>query len=237
MATMVRSFREAGQTLVLRDLGTHQELLLGQVPILTSAALETERAFGRLARDLGPPRADSTGAPPPGPRAIGEATAAPPRVIIGGLGFGATLEGALSVLEGDAEVIVVEKLATVVDLVRAGIGGANPRLLEDPRVVLLQRDIADVIAEERNVDVILLDVDNGPEWASFQTNARLYAASGLSNVRRALVSLGALAVWSGYPVNRFMGRLREAELLPSVVPLHEGGRVRARAYVGRKQRA
>jgi hypothetical protein len=41
-----------------------------------------------------------------------------------------------------------------------------------------------------------------------------------------------IAVWSGYPAAAFTGALRAAGLTPSVVPLEERGRVRARAYVG-----
>jgi hypothetical protein len=52
---------------------------------------------------------------------------------------------------------------------------------------------------------------------------------------RALAPLGALAVWSGYPADAFAARLREAGFVPSVVPLRERGRVRARAYVGTKR--
>src|SRR5690348_3123005 len=90
VAAVVRTFEEAGQRLVLRDLGTHHELLLGQVPILSSAALATERAFGELARDLVGPDLR--------------------RILIGGLGFGATLGGALAVSGPETEVVVVEKL-------------------------------------------------------------------------------------------------------------------------------
>ena len=43
---------------------------------------------------------------------------------------------------------------------------------------------------------------------------------------------GRVAVWSGYPRNTFLADLRAAGFAPSIVPLHEGGRVRARAYVG-----
>jgi hypothetical protein len=54
------------------------------------------------------------------------------------------------------------------------------------------------------------------------------------------VALGALragglyAVWSGYPADGFVPRLRAGGFQPEVVPLHEGSQVRARAYVGRK---
>ena len=214
MPAIIRSFEEAGRTLVLRDLGTHLELLLDQVPILTSAALGTELAFGKLAREL--------------------TSRSAARVLIGGLGFGATLASALSVLSAEAEVIVVEKLAVVVELVRTGAVPTQPGLLDDPRVRLVQADVADVLASERDLDVALLDVDNGPEWASFRTNARLYAAEGLRVACAALAPGGACAVWSGYPVDRFLGRLRQADMLASIVPLYENGRIRARAYVGRR---
>ena len=213
MAAIVRTFEEAGQRLVLRDLGTHHELLLGQVPILSSAALATERAFGELCRDF-----------------VGAETN---RVLIGGLGFGATVAGALAVTGADAEVIVVEKLATVIELLRGDLAALAPGVLDDPRVRLVQDDVADVIARERALDAILLDVDNGPGWASFRTNARLYAPDGLRRAREALRPGGALAVWSGYPAEPFTGHLRRAGFTPSVVPLKERGVVRARAYVGR----
>jgi spermidine synthase len=213
VAAVVRTFEEAGQRLVLRDLGTHHELLLGQVPILSSAALATERAFGELARDLAGPDLR--------------------RVLIGGLGFGATLGGVLAVSGPETEVVVVEKLATVVELLRTDLASLAPGILDDPRVRLVQEDVSDVIARERGLDAILLDVDNGPGWASFRTNARLYAPDGLQKAREALRPGGAFAVWSGYPADTFTGQLRRAGFTPSVVPMRERGVVRARAYVGR----
>ena len=83
-------------------------------------------------------------------------------------------------------------------------------------------------------DAILLDVDNGPHWASFRTNARIYTPAGLAAVRRALAPGGSLAVWSGYPADAFLAQLRAAGLAPRTVLLRERGRVRARAYVGRR---
>lgn len=214
MPAVVRVFEEAGQTLVLRDLGSHHELLLGQVPILSSKALGTERAFGELASTL--------------------ASGPSPRVLVGGLGFGATLGGVLASVGPDARVLVAEKLGTVVTLLRGELSHLAPGVLDDPRVTLLQEDVADVIERERDLDLVLLDVDNGPGWASFRRNARLYAPAGLASARAALRPGGAWAVWSGYPADAFLGELRRAGLLASVVPLHEGGVVRARAYVGRR---
>src|SRR5262245_53032337 len=119
MTPKVSTFEEAGQRLTLRDRGTHHELLLGQVPILSSAALATERAFGELVRDL-------------------ELGAGPLRVLVGGLGFGATLRGALDAVGEGAEILVAEKLSTVVELLRGELAHLAPGVLDDPRVRLLR---------------------------------------------------------------------------------------------------
>jgi len=87
-------------------------------------------------------------------------------------------------------------------------------------------------AEPGSLSAILLDVDNGPEWASFRSNARLYAEAALVRARSALAPGGVLAVWSGYPADVFVRTLRKAGFVPRVEPLHERGVVRARAYIG-----
>jgi len=207
-----RTFHEAGVKLTLVDRGKHHELMIGDVPILTSALLGTERAFGRIVS--------------PSAR----------RVLVGGLGFGATLAGVLETVGPRAKVLVVEKLATVIELVRPG--GELARLahgaLDDPRVEIVRDDVHAVIARERDLDAILLDVDNGPDWGSFPTNARLYGRPGLDAAKRALRRGGIFAVWSGYPADAFALRLRKAGLRPSVVVFEERGKVQARAYVGKK---
>lgn len=213
---VVRTIQDPAGSLLLRRRGAHLELVLGNVVLLSSAALETELTFGQLARE-----------------ALAR-TAPVARVVVGGLGFGATLRGVLEVASPDAEIVVVEKLGAVIDLARAEaaelVGGA----LDDPRVVVRHADVADVIAEAPagSVSAILLDVDNGPAWASFRSNARLYAAAALARSRAALAPGGCFAVWSGYPVDPFVGALRKSGFSPTVVPLREAGVVRARAYVG-----
>ena len=109
-------------------------------------------------------------------------------------------------------------------------------VLDDPRVEIENADVVDVLARERDLDAILLDVDNGPEWASFRTNARIYAPAGLAAAHAALRPGGMLAVWSGYAAGEFLARLRAAGFMPSMVPLREKGVLRARAYIGMKGR-
>ncbi|MBX3197192.1 MAG: hypothetical protein KF894_03460 [Labilithrix sp.] len=221
MATeIVRTLVEDDKSLLLRRVGSHLELVLGNVVLLSSAALETELAFGRMARE-----------PLERARIAGGAA---PRVLVGGLGFGATLRGVLEVAAAETEVVVVEKLRAVVDVARSEAAPLVAGALDDPRVELCRADVADVIADAApaSLAAILLDVDNGPEWASFRTNARLYAEAALVRARIALAPGGVFAVWSGYPADPFVRTLRKAGFVPRVAPLHERGVVRARAYVG-----
>jgi spermidine synthase len=210
-----RTFHEQGATLTLLDRGTHYELMIGHVPILSSAILGTEREFGRLAKKL----------------CVRDA----PRILIGGLGFGSTLLGVLESVGPGAEVIVVERLATVIKLMRGELAALADGALADPRVRLVRGDVAIEIARARDLDAILLDVDNGPDWGSFHDNARLYNGEGLRAARGALIDGGAYAVWSGYPADAFLAELRRARFHPKVIELTEHGRVQARAYVGTKR--
>jgi spermidine synthase len=209
----IKVFHEAGQRLALHDLGSHYELMIGHVPILTSKSLGTEYAFGKLVSELGLRKKK-------------------PRVLIGGLGFGSTLQGVLDSVGPGAEILLVEKLRTVIDLVRGELAHLAKGALDDPRVTLLYEDVSKVIARERDLDAILLDVDNGPDWGSFPSNAVLYSSEGLAEARRALRVGGSYAVWSGYPSDAFMKTLHRPNLVAKMIPLRERGKVRARAYVG-----
>ena len=218
MAKILRTWREAGGTLALRQRGEMLDLVLGNVVLLSSAALETELAFGRLARAAWGGGGDADDAP---------------RVLVGGLGFGATVRGVLEVLPPGGRVIVVEKLSAVIELAREDAAHLVAGALDDPRVELVRDDVADVIAREKGLAAMLLDVDNGPQWASFRTNARLYADAALVRARAALRPGGLYAVWSGYAADPFVARLRQAGFASArIEPLTERGVMRARAYVG-----
>ncbi len=214
--TILRTFVEDGRSLALRRRKGALELVLGNVVLLSSAALETEREFGRLARE-----------------AIGDDPC--PRIVVGGLGFGSTARGVLDVAPEGAKVIVVEKLEAVIDVARNEAAELTAGVLDDPRVILERADVADVVAREKDLAAVLLDVDNGPEWASFRTNAKLYADAALVRARDALRTGGIYAVWSGYAADPFVARLRKVGLLARIEPLRERGVVRARAYVGVKR--
>jgi len=83
--------------------------------------------------------------------------------------------------------------------------------LDDPRVRLIEGDVAAVIAAGRAAyDAILLDVDNGPDGLTRAGNDGLYAPAGLAAARAALKPGGILAIWSAAPDNAFARRLGAA---------------------------
>jgi spermidine synthase len=122
------------------------------------------------------------------------------RVLIGGLGFGFTLKAALSALAADATVVMAEILEAVVAWNRNPCFNLAADALADPRVIVLQKDVADVINESRgSFDSIILDVDNGPAALSTEGNYRLYDCEGLHLIRAALRPKGCVAIWSAAP--------------------------------------
>lgn len=139
-----------------------------------------------------------------------------PRVLVGGLGLGFTLRATLERLPADAEVVVVELFESVVRWNRQYLAGPDPSL-EDPRVRLHVGDIAEMFAPpdesvQDNYDAILLDVDNGPEAWTLDSNDWLYGSDGIARLRRALRPGGVLALWSAGPDAGYVRRLEQCGL-------------------------
>jgi spermidine synthase len=134
-----------------------------------------------------------------------------PSVLIGGLGMGFTLRAALDRLPPDAQVTVAELVPAVVEWAREPMAEVFGGSLDDPRVEVVQADVASLIDQANNAhDAILLDVDNGPDGLTVETNDRLYDKAGLAAARTALRPDGVLAVWSAAPDAAFAARLRRA---------------------------
>ena len=133
-----------------------------------------------------------------------------PRVLIGGMGMGFTLGAALDELPRGATVVVVEYFETIVDWNRKfGFEGAVDRLA-DPRVVVEVTDVVDYLRNVRQpFDAILLDVDNGPDAWTMESNDRLYDRPGLRRIQQALTPGGLLGVWSAEASQVFEKRLVE----------------------------
>jgi spermidine synthase len=150
--------------------------------------------------------------------------------LIGGYGMGFTLRAALAVLGPDATVTVSEIVPEIIEWARGPMGKLTAGCLDDPRVTVVQEDVAMLIdAAREGYDAILLDVDNGPDGLTRTLNDHLYFRDGLLAARAALRPGGMLAVWSAYPDPEFAERLRESgfavdERIVSEAPDDQGAR-------------
>lgn len=131
------------------------------------------------------------------------------RVLVGGLGMGFTVARTLVGVGADARVDVVELVPEVVAWNREHFGHCAGKPLDDPRVHVIIGDVGATLVESPDAyDVVLLDVDNGPEALVHPGNARLYAPAGLLVARAALRAGGVLGVWSSAEAPTFAGRLQ-----------------------------
>ncbi|MFA5964955.1 MAG: spermidine synthase [Sphingomonas sp.] len=137
---------------------------------------------------------------------------AAPHLLIGGYGMGFTLRAALGVLGPKARLTVAELVPEIITWARGPMATLTAGCLDDPRVTVIEDDVAALIASASgDYDAILLDVDNGPDGLTRSGNNRLYSARGLEAARAALVRGGVLAIWSAAPDPVFARRLREAD--------------------------
>ncbi|MDR3506390.1 MAG: spermidine synthase [Caulobacteraceae bacterium] len=193
-----------GGTLKLMRRGSEFSIMLGANELMNSRLSGSEEALATLTCE----RLKAPGAA---------------RILIGGLGMGFTLRAALKALPPGARVEVSELVPAVAAWARGPMAEIFAGCLDDPRVTLIERDVAELIAGARGAyDAILLDVDNGPEGLTHAANDRLYDRAGLAAAKAALRSGGVLAVWSSAPDAGFTKRLRQAGLATEEVKVRAG---------------
>lgn len=163
-----------------------------------------------------------------------------PSVLVGGLGLGYTLRATLDVLPAHATVVIAELIPAVVEWNRGPLGPLADHPLSDRRVQVEVDDVGQVLRQStRRFDVILLDVDNGPDAFTTATNTGLYGDAGIASIKHALKAGGTLAVWSAWEDRRFEQRLRYAGFTVRVervrARLKQGG-PRHTIFLGQKPR-
>ena len=140
--------------------------------------------------------------------------------LLGGLGLGFTLKSLLAKSGPGVKVQVAELIPQIVDWNRNLLGHLNGKLLDDPRVEVLLRDVWTVIAcaEPAHYDALVLDLDNGPSAMIQKLNARLYSSKGLERMAAVLKPHGRALFWSVRPDPAFAKRLTHAGFQVEVVP-------------------
>ncbi len=130
-------------------------------------------------------------------------------MLVGGLGMGFTLRAALTHSNDSCSILVAELVEGVINWNRGILSFLAGDPLKDPRVIVMQNDVAKIIkARERAFDIILLDVDNGPDGLTVDENNWLYSRQGLKTTYNALRPGGILAVWATGPDLGFTDRLK-----------------------------
>jgi len=138
--------------------------------------------------------------------------------------MGYTLAAALRQLGAGARVVVAELVPEVVVWNQGNLADLAGHPLRDTRVTVREVDVARILqAEHQAYDAILLDVDNGPDGLSLQSNNWLYSPAGLDAAFAALKPEGVLAVWSASPDRSFTRRLRQAGFVVDEVPVRARG--------------
>ncbi|MDB5524858.1 MAG: hypothetical protein JWM58_2621 [Rhizobium sp.] len=154
------------------------------------------------------------------------------RILIGGLGMGFTLRAALAALDGTAKVTVAELVPAVVAWAKGPMADLHAGSLTDPRVDIVEGDVGALIRSSRaGYDAILLDVDNGPEGLSRQSNDSLYDHRGIGESYQALSPGGVLSVWSSGPDPQFTRRLQRAGFTTEEKPVRANGKSGARHMI------
>lgn len=170
-----------GDQLTLRRNGEDFEIRVGLYELMSSKNPVSERAMAALAVVRVP---------------------GVQRVLIGGLGMGYTVRAMLDACE--ARITVAELVPAVVAWNRGPLAALAGRPLEDPRVDVFAGDVVEALrANPGAFDVILMDVDNGPEAVMFDRNRPLYTAEGLNLLQSGLAPGGVLAVWAADPSPHF----------------------------------
>ncbi|MFN5454660.1 spermidine synthase [Bradyrhizobium sp.] len=195
-----------GEPLRLMQRGKEFTIKLGQNELMSSRLYGSEEALATLSCARLKARPD-------------------PHLLIGGLGMGFTLRAALKVLGPQARITVAELVPAVIAWARGPMAELSGESLLDPRVDIREADVARLIAGGRGTyDAILLDVDNGPQGLTRQSNDALYDSSGLRTAFAALRPGGVLAVWSSHPDDRFAPRLRKAGFDTEEIQIRATGR-------------
>ena len=151
------------------------------------------------------------------------------RVLLGGLGMGCTLRGALDTLAADAQVVVAELNPVVPDWCRGPLAPLTESAVTDPRVTVEICDVTTLIRSAARsggtarFDAIVLDLYRGPGAYTDQIHDPFYGSRAIESMAKALTPVGVLAVWGENYDEGYVQRLRNAGFTVSAKRPGRGG--------------
>jgi spermidine synthase len=151
------------------------------------------------------------------------------RVLVGGLGMGCTLRGALDTLAADAQVVVAELNPVVPDWCRGPLAPLTESAVTDPRVTVEICDVTTLIRSAARsggtarFDAIVLDLYRGPGAYTDRIHDPFYGSRAIENMAKALTPGGVLAVWGENYDEGYVQRLRNAGFTVSAKRPGRGG--------------
>lgn len=163
-----------------------------------------------------------------------------PRVLIGGLGLGFTLQAALATLPRKAQVTVAELNPKVIDWCQGPVAAANRGAALDRRVQFYEGDVTSLISEvvedprAPRFDAILWDLYVGPTRKGGARDP-LYGQRSIERTAAALQRGGIFGVWGETPSPAFEERLRKAGMRPELI-VTKGHGLRHAVYLAEKVR-
>ena len=131
------------------------------------------------------------------------------RFLVGGLGLGYTAAALLEALGGEGTVTVAELSSAVIAWFHRHVK-ASVLPETHGNLTIVTGDVADLLRAQNRYDVVILDVDNGPEPLVTAANVGLYSASGLRALHVCLSHHCVALLWSGFESVEFAARAREA---------------------------
>lgn len=135
-------------------------------------------------------------------RGLAEIVSGDLNVLVGGLGLGFT---ALRVLADErvSSVAIIELLTPVIEWHREGVIPWSSDILGDKRVEVIQDDffsyLTRPLTRASKLDLILIDIDDGPDDVWHSAHAAFYTKEGLEAALSHIRPGGVLAFWFALP--------------------------------------
>lgn len=185
---LVDQFNDGSSEFVLYTDASHYMIRVNGYELMNSKNRVSEERMADIAFDLAPTTK---------------------KILIAGLGIGFSL-WAFEKAFLNSEIHVVEKSQTIYEWYKKYFEKA---FISNPsQASFFIADAWDHIQQNKKYDLIVLDVDNGPEALAAESNERIYSLKGLEALKASLTENGKILLWSSFRSSEFESKCQRASL-------------------------